>query len=57
MTEKGEAGSSKETKIQTDVGIDEDNGEVRVKELKQREGGWGEMRNLEVGGWGGGSLV
>lgn len=45
MTEKGEAGSNKETKIWTDEG----NGEVRVKGLEQRGGGWGEMRNLEVG--------
>lgn len=40
MTEKDEAGSSKETKIWTVMGTDEDKGEVRVRGLEQRERGW-----------------
>jgi hypothetical protein len=36
-------------KYGADVGTDEDKGKVQVRRLKQRERGWGEMRNLKVG--------
>lgn len=49
MTEKDEAESSKETTIWTDLGTDEDKGEVQIRGLEQRDKGWGERRNLRWG--------
>lgn len=53
-TEKDEAESSKETKIWTDVGTDEDKGEVWMRGLEQ---GMGRKEKPEGGDWEGGSVV